>query len=360
VSFPLTERSSVFFNAGRYTMNPLYSYLYRNSGVGTVAGSGAGADKFCSATAVKPGTTECVPPLTAGNPQFIGNPNLRLEEARQYEVGYGAEFANSYSVNVAVYNRDESGLSGLRRSKNISDIGVTYAGQSQPTYQVIVNQDFLTARGLEVQFRRRMQSYWGYDINYGWSRATTNSPPPDRAFEIATANEVNRTALREVLADIDQPNKFNATLLLGVRNELPNFRYASLLRNSQATITYSYASGFPYTPIRGLNTSAILNESNVADINTGRAPGTQQVNLLAQKGIQFRNVRYDLFVRVDNLFDTKNCVQVFVNTGTCDSGLRDVTNRRVGNADETSSTNFDQPEYIGARRSIFTGLAIKF
>ncbi|MBC7789181.1 MAG: TonB-dependent receptor, partial [Anaerolineae bacterium] len=33
VSFPLTERSTVFFNAGRYTMNPLYHNLYRNSGI---------------------------------------------------------------------------------------------------------------------------------------------------------------------------------------------------------------------------------------------------------------------------------------------------------------------------------------
>jgi hypothetical protein len=71
-------------------------------------------------------------------------------------------------------------------------------------------------------------------------------------------------------------------------------------------------------------------------------------------------VLYNAFLRVDNLFDKKNCIQVYVNNGTCESGLRDPLNRRVGNFESVSSTAFDQPEYIGARRSIFTGLSINF
>jgi hypothetical protein len=40
--------------------------------------------------------------------------------------------------------------------------------------------------------------------------------------------------------------------------------------------------------------------------------------------------------------------------------LRDPVNRRVGNFGESSSTSADQPEFVGARRSIFTGLSINF
>jgi hypothetical protein len=126
-------------------------------------------------------------------------------------------------------------------------------------------------------------------------------------------------------------------------------------------LTYAYSSGFPFTPIRGETFGNILNtNTNAADINTGRAPSTQLVNLLAQKSFDLSNVRYGIFVRVDNLLDRKNCVQVYVNTGNCESGLRDPINRRVGNFDDVSSTSFDQPEYIGQRRSIFTGLTIRF
>jgi hypothetical protein len=359
VSFPLSERSQVFFNAGRYTQNPLYQYLYQGSGVGTIAGgTDEGGDGFCSKTDVKPGTNECAPPLRPSNPEYIGNPNLRLEEATDYEVGYAAEFARAYSINVALYNRDESGLSGTRRSTPTNDIAGTY--QQTQGYFGLVNQDFLTARGMEVQFRRRLQNRWGYDVNYGYSHTTTNSPPPDRSVEIQQGGEVDPTALREVTADIDQPHRLNATLFYGVRNDVPQFRFGSLLRNVSASFTYQFASGFPYTPNRGANLSDVGNQTSVNDANAGRGPSTQQVNLLTQKNFVLRNVTYGAFIQVDNLFDRKNCVQVFVNTGTCDNGLRDPLNRRVGNFTETLSTTFDQPEYVGSRRSILTGLNIRF
>jgi hypothetical protein len=331
--------------------------LYRNSGVGTTPGA---ADGFCSAGQVKPGTNECYPPLVANNPDFIGNPSLNLEQATQYEVGYGAEFGSAYAVNLAVYNRDETGLTGIRRSNAIQDIGTTYNGQAQPRYTAIVNQDFLTARGIEVQFRRSLKNHWSYDINYGWSRTTTNSPPPDRSFEIQQGGELNRSALREILSEVDQPHNLNVALTYVVGPQKPAVRLGSLLRNADASITYNVRSGLPYTPQRALTLGGVTNPINAADINTGRAPSTQNVAMNIRKQFAMHNVHYGAFLRVDNLFDRKNCVQVFVTTGTCDSGLRDPLNRRVGNFDESSSTNNDQPEFYGARRSLFTGLSINF
>ena len=83
VAFPLTEKSQVFFNGGRYTMVPLYGNTYRNTGIGTVAGA---ADKYCAAGQVQPGTSECTPNLQPDNPTFVGNPSLRLEQAKQFEA----------------------------------------------------------------------------------------------------------------------------------------------------------------------------------------------------------------------------------------------------------------------------------
>lgn len=358
VSFPLTPRSQVFFNAGRYTMNPLYSYLYRNSGVGTIAGPG---DNFCGVTKVKPGTRECVPPLRQDNPDFVGNPNLRLEEATQYEVGYGAEFGRGYAVNVAVYNRDESGLSGLQSSRPTQDIGSTYDA-AFPDYTTVTNRDFLTARGMEIQFRRRTQNRWGYDLNYGWSRASTNSPPPERSQEILQGGEIDRTLLRETVADIDQTHRFNARLTFDAGVEPPNLPYGMgrVLAQTSATVTYTFSSGFPYTPITGFSLGNVTNSSNARDVNSARAPSTQVMNLIVQKGFDIQGARYGLFLQVDNVFDRRNCVQVFVNTGTCQSGLRDPINRRVGNFNEETSTSLDQPEYIGARRQVNTGLSVRF
>ncbi len=363
VSFPLTEKSAMFFNAGKYTMVPVYGNGYRNTGIGTVAGSKAqGGDDYCAATAVKPGTNECVPNISTNNPAFVGNPNLLLEQAQQYEVGYNTELSRNYSIQVAVYNRSETGLSGLRPSRATQDIGSTYDG-SLPSYTVLVNGDFLTSRGLEVQFRRRLSNRWGYDVNFGLARATTNSRPPDRANEIERTDESNRQQLVETVADIDQTYRFNTSFFMAVQNDIPAMPadLGRFLRNSRATITFNRTAGLPYTPSRANSFGNVGATNNASDINAGRQPATSQFDLLLDKGFRVGQVRYSVFLQVNNLFDRVNCVQVYVNTGTCDAGLRDFNNRRVGNTgDATTSTAFDQPEYVGTRRAMATGITVNF
>lgn len=359
VAFPLTEKSQVFFNAGRYTMVPLYGNGYRNTGIGTTAGA---ADGYCAANAVKPGTNECVPNISTNNPAFVGNPSLLLEQAKQYEVGYQTEIGRNYSVQVAVYNRAETGLSGLRPSRATQDIGSTYDG-SLPSYTVLVNGDFLTSRGMEVQFRRRLADRWGYDVNFGLARATTNSRPPDRANEVQRTDESNRQQLLETVADIDQTYRVNTSFFLQVREDIPSLpmNMGRALRNSRATITFNRTAGIPYTPVRASSFGSVGTFANASDINSGRQPATSQIDLIIDKGFRISSVRYSAFLRVANLFDRVNCVQVYVNTGTCDAGLRDFNNRRIGNTgDATTSTAYDQPEYIGARRSLSTGITINF
>ena len=353
----------MFFNAGKYTMDPLYGNGYRNTGIGTVAGpTSAGGDGYCSATAVKPGTNECVPNISTNNPAFVGNPNLLLEQATQYEVGYQTELNRNYSIQVAVYNRAETGLSGLRPSRATQDIGSTYDG-SLPQYTVLVNGDFLTSRGVEVQFRRRLSNRWGYDVNFGLARATTNSRPPDRANEVERTDEANRQQLRETVADIDQTYRFNTSFFLQVQNDIPSWpmNLGRAVRNSRATITYNQTAGLPYTPVRANSFGNVGTTANASDINAGRQPSVSTVDLLLDKGFRSGAMRYSLFLRVSNLLDRANCVQVYVNTGTCDAGLRDFNNRRVGNTgDATTSTAYDQPEYIGQRRQLSTGITVNF
>ena len=361
VNFPLTERSQIFFNAGRYTKTPNYHDVYRNTGVGTRAG--LTADRYCAEAQAKPGTRECVPDIRTTNPTFIGNVNLLLEEAKAYEVGYSTTLGadNNYGLSVALFNRAETGLTGVRLSRATNDIGSTYDG-SAPTYRVVVNGDFLTARGLELSLDRRLSNRWSYGVNYGIARSTTNSRAPDRADEVER-NESNRAQLIETVTDADVTHTFNMNGGFRVRNDIPSLPYnlGRLLRNTSLNVTYSLRSGIPYTPVRATSLANIGITNSAADINAGRQPSTQEVGLVLDKQFTIQNVSYSAFLRVSNLFDRKNCRQVFPNTGTCDSGLRDFANRRIGNSgDVSTSTGFDQPEYIAARRALFTGITVNF
>ncbi|MEP6765772.1 MAG: TonB-dependent receptor, partial [Gemmatimonadaceae bacterium] len=359
VNFPLTEGSGVFLNAGRYTKVPNYGDSYRNTGVGTIAGT---ADGYCAATKRKPGTNECVPDLSTNNPTWIGNTSLLLEEAKAYEVGYQTEFGGGlYALQVAVYNRSETGLSGIRQSRSTQDLGSTYDG-SLPTYTVIVNGDFQTSRGMEIQLRRRLQNRWGYDINYSLSHATTNAASPDRTNEIQR-DESNRLQIYESLDSQDVPNNLNVSLFTAIVNDIPTLplNAGRFLRNVRVTATYQYRTGDPYTPVRATTLGNVGTTANAAEVNSGRQPNVQTIALQINKSFRLANVAYRGFLNVNNLLDRKNCTQVFANNGTCDSGLRDFNNRRIGNTgDGNTSTSFDQPEYIGARRSISTGITVTF
>jgi len=360
VSFPLTEQSALWFNAGRYTKNPELHNLYRNSGVGTVAGPG---DGFCAANAVKPGTTECHPPLFFNNPDYVGNPNLLLEQSTQYEVGYSANIGRNYAVSVSVYNRDESGLTGIRTNDAIQDIGATYNGISLPQYSVAVNQDFLTSRGIQVAFDRAVGrgSVWGYNINYGWSRTTENSPPPDRQFEAEDANEINRgTIFRELISGADQSHSFNARINLRYTNEVPRFWGAGVLKNTSIGLTYRWRSGQVYTPNRSQGQSGIVNQITASEVNSGRGPSQQDASLQYSKNLAIGNVQYGVVVAVTNVFNIDNCIQVFNNTGDCNTGVREFSQRRVGNGQGSSSTGIDNPQFRSETRRVRTGLRISF
>jgi hypothetical protein len=89
---------------------------------------------------------------------------------------------------------------------------------------------------------------------------------------------------------------------------------------------------------------------------------TFTMDLMAAKRFTLSNVTYGAFVRVQNLLDTKNCVQVFVTTGRCDTGTVDQRRSRHGNdvGSTSSTTFFDRPNYYGQRRQIFTGVRASF
>jgi outer membrane receptor protein involved in Fe transport len=363
ISFPLSPTTSVYFNFGRFAQNPLYNSLYQNTSIGTVAGA---ADGVCGTDTleVKPGTNECAPIVFSDqySLSFVGNPNLLIERATQYEIGYAAELSNIYALTVAVFSKDQEGLAGIARGgedalgNRIFDVGSTY-GSSILNYSVVQNRDFQTVRGVEIGLRRRITNYWGFNLNYAFSQATTNSPPPDLAFQ-AQREEGDPESREEIRSEIDRTHVFNASVTFRVGSEAPSIPLGQFLRNTSASVTLRAASGLPYTPTLSFTGFG----DDQLERNSGRQPGQYQVDLYAQKDWEVGNLRYGAFVRIANLFDTQNCIQVYTTTGRCDAGTIDQSRSRQGNTvgQETVSTFFNRPQYFGERRSVNAGIRLSF
>jgi outer membrane receptor protein involved in Fe transport len=362
VSFPLSERSVVFFNFGRYSQNPLYNNVYTNTGNGTVAGDSLGQ---CSDTEVIPGTEQCYPIITYawGARQFLGNPNLLIEKTTSYELGFATELGGNFGLQVSAFSKDQFGLTGTRLGgqgtdgARFFDVGSTY-GNSTYDYWVLVNQDFQTVRGFEIALRRRVFNYWGFNINFGLTQATTNAAAPD--LEVQNREDGDPQNLKEIRSEVDLPASFNASVFFRVANERP-FGIGLLdeiVRNASATVTVSARTGFPYTPTltnTGIGVNAQLER------NSGRQPGVFVMDLNADKNFRLSNLRWGAFVRISNLLNTVNCNQVYASTGNCDGGTVDQDRRRNGNTLATGTTTFyDRASYFQARRSINFGARVSF
>jgi hypothetical protein len=220
---------------------------------------------------------------------------------------------------------------------------------------VILNRDFQTVRGFEIQLRRRITNHWGFNINYSFQQATTNAAPP--LLQVESQNRGDPTARQEIRSEIDQSNVFNTSLLLHFGNDVPRGMLGRLLTNFDASVTVRAASGLPYTPT--LNFQGLGN--NQAERNSGRGPGTFTVDMQVQKQWRVGNMLYGGFVRVSNLFDRRNCIQVFASTGRCDAGTVDQSGRRQGNTTTSESSSFyDRPWYYSSQRSINAGIRVSF
>ena len=362
-SIPVTATSSFFFNFGRYSQNPLFNNIYQNTSIGTL-----GEGRPCGFA--PPGSelrAQCGPVIFSSNfgVGFLGNPNLLIEQTTSYEVGFLAELFDDYGLSVILFAKDQSGLTGIRTGGlGIQDPGATY-GTSTPQYLVLVNQDYQSARGIEISLRRRLSNYWGFELNYSFSEIRTNAAPPDREFQ-NRSNDALPEVRREFVSDIDQPHQFNGVFRFRAGDDAPGIRIGgtdvgAVLKNSALTVTLQAESGFPYTPVGGFTEGQNFNSRLFR--NTARGPSTWSVDLRAEKNFRVGSLLHGVFVRVENVFDTKNCIQVFETTGRCDAGTIDQTRSLQGNStgpDQVTSTFFDRPHFFGARRQINFGFRTSF
>ena len=387
IQFPLSERTSFFANWGIYSQNPIYNVMYQGTGIGRTSDSAAfnplypgdsgrmfRSGQSLEGTALGPNFRQ-----DFGFVPLIGNPRLEIERSSQYEVGFLAELGTNYGLRVTGFAKDQTGLTGFRRGgvlpdgTPVDDKGQTYnAAGTGIVYNVLVNTDFQTVRGIELILNRRLRDFWAYDLRYGFQQVFTNAAPPE--LELQKQIERDVAVSREIRSEIDQPHKFTGVLRFEVGEKTPlidlrGFDVGRLTRNSRLTITSSASSGLPYTPqvtFAGLAGDRL-------ERNSGTAPATWQIDMYAEKKWRAGNLLWGAFVTVNNLTDRKNCLQPYPTTGQCNSGaltqLRGLTGpffngggvdpNAVGSTGVTT-TQFDHPQLYGERRSILSGVRVSF
>ena len=288
-SFPVTDRTVFHLQYGKFVQAPALNQLYTGRGVQAVV-------------------------FTGGN--YIPNPigfGLDPERTTQYEVGFTQQFSDVAAFDMTAYYKDVSGQIQVVRQ-------VVVSGSVAHAYNSLANGDFVTTKGFELNLRLRRSNRVQAQINYTYSDAKGTGS----ASNSAVSSLENGTLYPTVISPLDFEQTHRGSI---------NFDYrftendgGPILERLGLNVLFNFNSGHPYTLStgsigqQGPSTGALIesdarNAVPLEPVNTSTTPWFFDVDLRLDKTVDLGPLSANFYIYVQNLFDTKNVVNVYRRTG---------------------------------------------
>jgi outer membrane receptor protein involved in Fe transport len=312
VSFPITDRGIIHFSYGHFYQIPPFAYLYANP--------------------------DFVSDFSSGTPTF-GNANLDPEQTVTYEVGLQQQLSDNISFNLTAFYKD---VRDLLASEQIRISG-------DQTYFKYVNKDYANIKGITFTFtkRRTASDLLGVTLDYTFQVGEGNEVNSDAFFvDLSSGRQTEKVP---VPLSWDQTHTLNATVSVGRPSDWNVSAIARL------------GTGLPYTP-------EVTSRTLYLEENSGRKPSQKRVDLLMDKTFAFSGFAVTAFLKVYNVFDTRNERVVYNDTGRstytldANSGTAKQTNALAETVPGVHSATeyFQRPHYYDAPRQILIGAAFEF
>lgn len=276
LSYPITERSSIFFSYGHFYQLPNLGDMYANANYSRLSLLQAGASDY----------------------GVMGNPDVKPQKTVHYEFGYKNAVTDFLGVSINLFYKDIRDLLGVEFIN-------TYTGAQ---YARLANIDFGNVTGVTLTLDQRRLGIVSSTVDYTWQMAQGNSSNPQETANLAQAGMDARP--RQVPFGWDQRHTLNMTVQLSNPDDYSVSAVARL------------ASGQPYTPSIGSGFGSQI------ETNSGRKPMGFLVDLRLEKYFSIEGWNISTFARVFNLFDaTFFNGFVYANTGTPEYSLTPTADR---------------------------------
>ncbi len=304
LAFPITDTGFLHFSYGHFFQMPTYSYIYTNPEFEVTPGSGASAT--------------------------MGNADIEPERTTQYEIGFSQQIGNDIGIEVTGYYKDI-------RNLNTTKIVNSFVGGDK--YGLYINKDHANSKGITLALSKRPTGNVSGNIDYTFSISEGNASDPAAAFVDEQSNVESEKML--VPLDWDQRHTLNTTLTYHP------------VKNSGISLIYSYGSGLPYTAqFAGVRTSFE---------NNARKPSTMKVDMRSYYNFNISGIRFALHLNIYNLFDIRNELSVFSDTGRSTYTLVPTyTPQLSGREYNTLDQYLMSPALFSSPRQIKFGLSVSF
>ncbi|HEX7070923.1 MAG TPA: TonB-dependent receptor, partial [Rhodothermales bacterium] len=303
VAYPITDEGVVHFSYGHFLQIPTLNLMFQNFGYKVENRSGQYGP--------------------------FGNPDLKAQKTVMYEIGL-RQGIGGLVVDVTGYYRD------VRNWVSTSPLILTEL--PGVTYVLYANRDYANTKGLTLSLSRPFANSYGFDASYTYQVAEGSNSDPSEEFFALQGNEHPTLSLLPL--SWDQRHKFAGSFYLGGSNW-------------GASVLGVWASGFPYTPSFAEAANVGSDVEPEFPTNSRRIASTFQVDLSAYREFEVGGIRPRVFVQVYNLFDRRNVVSVFGDTGEPDVTF----DQPISSADPGY---FVRPENFSEPRRVHVGIEFKF
>ncbi len=312
IAYPITDRGVIHFSYGHFFQMPEFRYLYAEPDF-----------KLGQGSALK----------------LLGNPDLRAQKTVMYEIGLQQQVAENFGIDATLFYRD------IRDWVGTSPLIRTYS--TARSYSFFENKDYSNVRGFTLKIERRYADGWFANIDYTYQVAEGTYSDPNDEFNSRRGNKEPRVSL--IPLDWDQTHTLNASF---------SYRYQKYF----FSIIGRYWTGRPYTPAiaRGEKVGATT-YSGLRE-NSARLPAVKNLDLLINRQFRFGSYNVDVFINIYNVFDLREEIRVYQDTGTADYTTNitpevvEYSARRIGTLEDF----VDRPDWYIAPRQIQLGMSIKF
>jgi outer membrane receptor protein involved in Fe transport len=284
-----------------------------------------------------------------GSPIRLGNPELKPQDTKSYDVGISQGLGDGFTLDISGYYKDIKNL--IER--------VYYIDVQQTTYETYANRDYADSRGFRISLNKRKGAITG-SIKYNYGVAMGKSSTPfnfspifrEQPKEGEQAVELPpNTSNADVLLDFDRTHNLIVQVSAKAPDDFgPEILGFYPLEGFTVSVKSSVSSGRPFT----YDTEGLGLRYN------RRSPAEYRTDLSLNRYIKLFRYNTTFYVEVSNLFNQKiyNYNAVFNNTQNA--------RRYVENPDQLHYYDLDPPFladqtfiiYGNAPRSIKVGLVI--
>jgi len=268
IAYPITDRGVIHFSYGHFYQIPEFQYLYVSPDYKFTSGGG-------------------------GSYRLFGNPDLKPQQTVMYEIGLQQQLTDVIGIDVTLFYRD------VRDWVSTSPLISTYLPDTK--YSMYENKDYANVRGITFKIEKRYANNFAAKLDYTYQIAEgTYSDPKDAFNAIRNQDEPRRVLIPMIW---DQPHTLNASLIFG-------------LGKWNASLIGRYWSGKPYTPQFPSGEVLGASASTALRTNSARLPGQKSVDLYIDRKFPLGVLNLTLFVNVYNIFDQRDELNVYGDSGT--------------------------------------------